>query len=64
VSPTLYDVVDAEGHYLGTASIPGRVKPGVEPVVRSDRVWAVILGDLEVESVVHGRVVPADPSGG
>jgi hypothetical protein len=62
VDPTLYDVLDREGRYRGTAAIPGRVKPRIAPIVRGDLVWAVVLGELDVESVLHGRLVPLDPS--
>jgi hypothetical protein len=56
-SPTRYDVLDPEGRYRGTAEISGRVKRQVEPVVRGDRVWAVVVGELDEESIVVGRLV-------
>lgn len=56
VRPTRYDVLDPEGRYRGSVSVPGRVKPGVEPVVRGDLFWAVVLDDLDVESILHGRL--------
>ena len=60
-SPTRYDVLDADGRYRGTVEIDGRVKQGVEPVVRGERVWAVVLGELDEESVVIGRLVGDRP---
>jgi hypothetical protein len=60
-SPTRYDVLDPEGRYRGTAEVPGRVKQGVKPVVRGDRVWVVVVGDLDEEAIVSGRLVEVAP---
>jgi hypothetical protein len=60
-SPTRYDVLDPEGRYRGTAEVLGRVKQGVKPVVRGDRVWAVVVGDLDEEAIVGGRLVEVVP---
>jgi hypothetical protein len=60
-SPTRYDVLDPDGRYRGTAEIPARVKRNVEPVVRGDRFWAVVAGDLDEEAIVGGRLVEAAP---
>jgi hypothetical protein len=60
-SPTRYDVLDPDGRYRGTAEVPGRVKQGVKPVVRGDRVWAVVVGDLDAEAIVGGRLVDVTP---
>lgn len=54
---TTYDVLDPDGRYRGTALIPGRLHPYVEPVVRDDRVWAVVLDELDVMHLVAGRLV-------
>jgi hypothetical protein len=60
-SPTRYDVLDPEGRYRGTFEISARVKRGVEPIVRGDRVWAVVVGDLDQEAIVSGRLVAVAP---
>lgn len=54
---TTYDVLDDQGRYRGTALVPGRVHPYIEPVVRGERVWAVVLDELDVMYLVAGRLV-------
>jgi hypothetical protein len=61
-SPTLFDVLDREGRYRGTAAILGRMARAGRSSC-GDQVWAVVMGDLDEESVVHGRLVPVDVPG-
>jgi hypothetical protein len=55
-----WDVYSPDGQYRGTAATSLRVVRWVPPVVRGDRVWAVVTDELDVQYVVAGRLVPAE----
>lgn len=54
-----YDVYERTGHYLGTALSALGVLRAIHPVVREDRFWAVVIGDLDVQYVVRASIVEA-----
>lgn len=56
-SSTTYDVLDDQGRYRGTALIPSRLHGSIEPIIRGDRIWAVVLDELDVMQLVAGRLV-------
>jgi hypothetical protein len=58
-----FDVFDPEGVYLGRIPVdePG-LQPGPAPVVRGDRLYAVVRDDLGVPYVVTMRVLSSTPS--
>ncbi len=61
----LFDVYSAEGDYAGTASLGSEVATVyADPVVRGDRVWMIVQGDLDVSYVVRGRLAPWSESNG
>lgn len=57
-----FDVFDPEGVYLGRIPVdePG-LQPGPAPVVRGDRLYAVVRDDLGVPYVVTMRVLSSTP---
>lgn len=59
-APTVYDVFDLDGRHVETVELPGRVDRYVPPTIVGDRVWAVVIDELDVQSVVRYRLVP-DP---
>ena len=66
---TSYDRYDRDGTYLGSVASDLRMADrlyGLRPVVRGDRLWAVVLDELDVQYVVRYRIVPgaATPAGG
>ncbi len=60
VSPTIYDVFGLDGRYHDTVELPARVDRYVPPTVVGDVVWAVVVDELDVQSVARFRLL--DPS--
>jgi hypothetical protein len=54
--PTVLDVFEEDGRYLGRVTSPFDIAFAPQPVFRGDTVWAVTRDDLEVEYVVRFRV--------
>ena len=53
-----FNVFGSDGRYKGTAVAPWRFSSFIEPVVRGERFWAVILDEFDVSHVVRGQLVP------
>jgi hypothetical protein len=53
--PSVYDVFDPTGYYLGRVAAPPKT---TFRTMRGDQVWAVRRDSLDVEQVVRFRVVP------
>jgi 6-bladed beta-propeller len=56
VSPTVFDVFEPDGRYLGSVTAPKWFSPYPEPVFRGDYVWAVTRDDFDVQRVVRYRI--------
>ncbi|MGQ0643529.1 MAG: hypothetical protein ACT4P6_22510 [Gemmatimonadaceae bacterium] len=54
---TEFDVFDAQGRLLTSASLPARVSAYGRMLVRGDEVYAVVLDDDDVPSIVRARIV-------
>ncbi len=54
--PTVVDVFDPAGRYLGEVTMPPRTR---FITARSERVWAIARDELDVEYVVRYRIVPS-----
>jgi hypothetical protein len=54
--PTVYDVFEPDGRYLGMARTPDEFRTSPAPVFRGDTVWAVTRDSLDVQRVVRFRV--------
>jgi hypothetical protein len=50
------DVFDADGRYLGPVRFPEALPPGNPVLIRGDRVYAVVLDEMEVPYVVRYRI--------
>lgn len=57
-----FDMYEPDGRYAGTATTSLAFVPLIPPVVRGDRLWAVVTDELGVAYVVRARLRPA--SGG
>jgi hypothetical protein len=53
--PTVYDVFEADGQYLGRVPLPDRTS---WRAARGDLVWAIVWDSLDVERVTRFRVTP------
>ena len=53
---TTFDVFGDDGRYKGTVAIPLRVFRSLNPVVRGDRIWALVQDDLDVFYIIRGRL--------
>ncbi len=51
-----FDVFDPEGLYVGRVTLPAAVGRVFNPVVRGDRLYAFMLDEMEVPSVVGFRL--------
>lgn len=56
---TAFDLLAADGGLLGTATWEARLGSRVEPVVRGNSLWAVVVDELGVQYVVRARLEPA-----
>jgi hypothetical protein len=56
VEPVVFDVFTPEGEYLGPVRAPDGFYPGVQPVLRGDRVWAVVRDEFDLPRVVRFRL--------
>lgn len=56
--PTVYDVFEPDGTYLGRVRTPDGFAAYPEPIFRGDFVWAVQRDELEVPQIVRYRIVP------
>jgi hypothetical protein len=57
LEPVVYDVFEPDGRYLGMVRAPNGFLPKPPPVARGDTVWAVVLGEMDVPSIVRFRIV-------
>jgi hypothetical protein len=57
LEPVVYDVFEPDGRYLGMVRAPIGFLPKPPPIARGDTVWAVVLDDMDVPSIVRYRVV-------
>lgn len=55
--PVVYDVFEPDGTYLGQLRAPDRFRTHPQPVFDGDRVWAVVVDELDVEYLTRFRVV-------
>ena len=58
-----FDVLAPDGGLVRTVTWDAALASDVEPVVRGDSLWAVVMDDLGVQYVVRARVSPANGSG-
>lgn len=56
---TAFDVLAPDGELVRTVTWDATLASDVEPVVRGDSLWAVVMDDLGVQYVVRARVSPA-----
>lgn len=56
-----FDVYAQDGSYTGTAVTALDIYQYVSPVVREDRVWAIVSDEFDVQHVVRARIVPISP---
>jgi hypothetical protein len=54
---TEFDVFDPTGSFIGTATLPEPISDLPLPVIRDDRIYAVVEGELGEPQVVVGRIV-------
>ena len=52
-----FDVFEPDGTYLGAVNAPAGFRTAVGPVFDGDHVWAVTLGELDVQRVVRYRIM-------
>jgi hypothetical protein len=55
--PTVWDVFDPDGTYLGQVHAPEGFAVHPEPVFGSDHVWAITTDELDVEYLTRFRIV-------
>lgn len=53
-----FDMYGPDGRYAGTAATSLALYRWIRPVVRGDRVWAVVMDDMGVAYVVRARIRP------
>jgi len=53
--PTVFDVFEPDGRYLGRVAVPQKVN---FKAMRGNEVWAVVRDSLDVQQVVRYRIVP------
>jgi hypothetical protein len=53
-----FDVYDRDGRRIGGAATDVSFWPYLSPIVRGERIWAVVTDELDVPYVIRGRVVP------
>lgn len=58
-----FDVLAPDGGLVRTVTWDAALASDVEPVVRGDSLWAVVVDDLGVQYVVRARVSPTNGSG-
>ncbi len=58
-----YDVYERDGRLVGTAMGALDPQDDPDPVVRGERMWAVVTDELGVDHVVRARIVPAEEGG-
>lgn len=51
-----YDVFERNGRYVGAVETALNIWPGVAPVVRGDRLWAIVTDEFDVPYVVRARI--------
>jgi hypothetical protein len=54
--PVVFDVFEPDGRYLGQVSAPAGFSLNPQPVLRGDRVWAVVSDELEVQHLTRFRI--------
>jgi hypothetical protein len=57
--PIVFDVFEADGRYLGRVNVPEGFVTAPEPIMRGDRVWAVMRDELDVPTIVRFRLQAA-----
>ncbi len=53
-----YDVYEPDGRFAGAVATRLNVYRWVTPVVRGDRLWAIVTDELDVPHVVRARIAP------
>lgn len=54
--PIVFDVFEPDGTFLGTVRAPDGFSSSPAPVMRGDRVWAVIRDELDVQYITRFRI--------
>lgn len=62
--PTVFDVFESDGRYLGRVNAPDGLVTYPRPVMRGEHVWAVVAGELGVQSIVRFRISREDSEAG
>jgi len=52
-----YDVFDPLGRYLGTVSVPFRLRPDPIPIIRDGTLYGVVYDELDVPYIVRARLL-------
>ncbi len=60
--PTVFDVFEQDGRYLGRVAAPAAFSTGVRPIFRGDNVWSTERDELGVQYVVKYRIATARDS--
>ena len=58
VEPAIFDVFSPDGDYLGAVRAPDGFYPSVDPVLRGNRMWAVVMDEYDVPTVRRFRLDP------
>lgn len=58
-----YDVFERDGKYVGTVETALNIWPWVAPIVRGDRIWAIVTDEFDVPYVVRARITSGAESG-
>lgn len=58
-----YDVYEPDGRYAGTVATPLNVYHWVSPVVRGDRIWAIVTDTMDVQYVIRAQMVSTGTEG-
>ncbi|MDX1394830.1 MAG: hypothetical protein R3195_10575 [Gemmatimonadota bacterium] len=59
--PSRFDVFESDGSYLGRLELPRGFSIYPRPAIRGDRVWAVVLDELDVPYLVRYRIEVEPP---
>ena len=54
--PNVFDVFDRVGRYLGQVAAPDGLRTNPTPLIRGDRVWAVVTDEFDVQRLKRFRI--------